>query len=167
MRGWLLDTNVISELRRPRPEPRVTEFVSAQPGEMLFLSDVTLAEIRFGIEQIDDASRRADLNLWLDRSLRPLFAGRILAVDETVFLRWKMLHVAGRRRGHTFSQPDLFIAALALVEQLVVVSRDTREFVAARVPVFDPWSETLHVDGRTLALAPPITLDTLRQARAS
>lgn len=164
MRGWLLDTNVISELRKPRANDNVRAFVAGQPGETLFLSDITLAEIRFGIEQLDDATRRADLNLWLDRTMRPLFEGRILSIGEGVILRWKMLHVAGQKRGPTFSQPDLFIAALAVQEDLVVVSRDTSEFVAAGVPVFDPWSLTLHMGGKVLSLEAPVTLDVVASA---
>lgn len=164
MRGWLLDTNVISELRKPKANDNVRAFVAAQPGDVLFLSDITIAEIRFGIEQLDDPSRRADLNLWLDRTLRPVFEGRILSIGEDAILRWKMLHVAGQKRGHTFSQPDLFIAALAVVEDLVVVSRDTSEFVAAGVPVFDPWLLTLHSGGKQLPLEAPVTLEVLAAA---
>ncbi|PIO97518.1 Ribonuclease VapC [uncultured Pleomorphomonas sp.] len=161
MRGWLLDTNVISELRKPRPDANVKAFIADQPGDTLFLSDITFAEIRFGIERLDDASRRADLNLWLDRTMRPLFAGRVLSIGEDIILRWKMLHVAGQKRGHTFSQPDLFIAAMAVVEDLVVVSRDTSEFIAADVPVFDPWSLALHARGKSFRVAAPVTLETL------
>ncbi len=164
MRGWLLDTNVISELRKPKPNANVQSFIADQPGEALFLSDVTFAEIRFGIEQLDDAGRRADLNLWLDRTMRPLFEGRILSIGEDVVLRWKMLHVAGQKRSHTFSQPDLFIAAMAVVEDLVVVSRDTSEIIAAGIPVFDPWSLTLHARGKAVRIAAPVTLETLSSA---
>ena len=144
MRGWLLDTNVVSELRRPRPDPKVTEFVASQPGELLFTTDVTFGEIRFGIEQLEDAGRRSDVHLWLDRTLRPLFAGRVLAITEDVIVRWKTMVTEGQKRGHTFGQPDLFIAAIAALEDLVVVSRDTDEFVVAGVPVFDPWTSILH-----------------------
>ena len=90
-----------------------------QPGDDLYVTDITFAEIRFGIEQLDDASRRADFNLWLDRTMRPLFDGRILPITEDVILRWKMLQVDGQKRGHTFGQPDLFIAAIAILEGLV------------------------------------------------
>ena len=75
MRGWLLDTNVVSELRKSRPSSAVVEFVAAQPGEALFITEVTFGEIKFGIEQLEDPGRRADIRLWLDRTLRPLFAG--------------------------------------------------------------------------------------------
>lgn len=146
MRGWLLDTNVVSELRKPRPERRVQAFVAAQPAELLFISAITLAEIRYGIERLADGARRQDLTSWLERSLRPLFKERTLEVSEDVVLRWRQFMESGHRRGHTFAQPDLFVAAIAAVEDLVVVSRDTREFVAAAVPILDPWSGTYTAD---------------------
>ena len=99
MRGWLLDTNVVSELRKPKPSPAVAEFVAVQPGELLFTTDVTFAEIRFGIEQLKDASRRADISVWLDRTLRPLFAGRVFSISEDVVVRWKTMAVEGQKRG--------------------------------------------------------------------
>ena len=153
MRGWLIDTNVVSELRRVRPSPKVRAFVAAQPGHLLFTSDVTFAEVRFGIEQMSDAAHRADLVHWLDRTLRPLFDGRVLSVTEEALLRWRLMLEAGRRRGHTFSEPDLLIAALAALADLIVVSRDTSEFIAAGVPVFDPWSWTLQARDRALSLS--------------
>ena len=158
MRGWLLDTNVVSELRKSKPDAKVIAFIAAQPGETLFVSDVTLAEITYGIEQLSDAARRTDLRLWLERNLRPLFAGRILAITEDVIVRWKTMVVQGQRRGHTFGQPDLFIAAIGALHDLVVVSRDVSEFIEAGVPVFDPWSSVLHVGGDKATLKAPATL---------
>ena len=76
MSGWLLDTNVISELRRPRPNARVRAFVAHQALEALFVSTVTFAEIRYGIEMVDDAIRRAELNDWLTDKVRPMFEQR-------------------------------------------------------------------------------------------
>jgi predicted nucleic acid-binding protein len=138
--GWLLDTNILSELRRPRPEPRVTAFVAAQPLDGLFISAVTLAEIRFGIELVADASRRADLIDWLTHKVRPLFDQRVLPVTEDVMFKWRLLVEGGRKGGHTFSQPDLIIAATALEHGLTIVSRDTTQYERARVSVFNPWS---------------------------
>jgi toxin FitB len=155
VRGWLLDTNVVSELRRRRPAAIVAEFVAAQSGESLFSTEITFAEIRFGIEQLPDASRRSDIHLWLDRILRPLFAGRVLAITEDVIVRWKAMVVDGQKRGHTFGQPDLFIAAIAALDDLIVVTRDTSEFIEAGVPVFDPWSSILHALGKGTAIKPP------------
>ena len=115
-------------------------FVAAQPAYLLHLSTVTLAEIRYGIERLEDAARRRDIALWLERTLRPLFAGRTLEVSEDVVLRWRQMLEAGRRRGRTFGQPDLFVAPIAALEDLAVVSRDVAEFVEAGVPVLDPWT---------------------------
>jgi toxin FitB len=159
VRGWLLDTNVVSELRKPKPDSKVINFIAAQPGEMLFVTDVTLAEITYGIEQLGDAARRTDLRLWLERNLRPLFAGRILAVTEDVIVRWKTMVVEGQKRGHTFGQPDLFIAAIAALQGLVVVSRDVSEFVEAGVPVFDPWVSALYFDRRKSMVRTPATVE--------
>jgi predicted nucleic acid-binding protein len=159
VRGWLLDTNVVSELRKSKPDSKVINFISAQPGAMLFVTDVTLAEIVYGVEQLGDAARRTDIRLWLERNLRPLFAGRILAVTEDVIVRWKTMVVEGQKRGHTFGQPDLFIAAIAALQDLVVVSRDVREFTEAGVPVFDPWSSVFHTDGKKAVLKAPATME--------
>ena len=141
MTGWLLDTNILSELRRPRPEPKVVAFVAAQPLESLHISAVTLAEIRFGIELVADANRRAELTDWLAHKVRPMFGQRVLPVTEEIMFKWRLLMEEGRKAGHTFSEPDLIIAATALEHGLTLVSRDTREYERARVPVFDPWTE--------------------------
>ena len=111
MTGWLLDTVVVSELRKPRCDPRVKKWSETQAPERLFLSRVTLAEIRFGIEQVKDVSFRGALATWLNRALQPWFAERILDVDEDVLVEWRRMVARGRAINHTFSQPDLFIAA--------------------------------------------------------
>jgi predicted nucleic acid-binding protein len=80
--GWLLDTNVLSELRRLKPERKVLAFVAAQPLDLLNVSTVTLAEIRFGIELVNDANRRAELNDWLAHKVRPMFKHRVLDVTR-------------------------------------------------------------------------------------
>ena len=139
MTGWLLDTNVLSELRRPRPAQRVLAFVAAQPLELLYVSAVTFAEIRFGIERVADANRRAELGEWLAHKLRPMFDGRVLAVSEDIMFKWRLLVEEGRKAGHTFSQPDLIIAATALHHGLTMVSRDTADYAKTRVPLFNPW----------------------------
>jgi predicted nucleic acid-binding protein len=77
--GWLLDTNVLSELRRPKPDAKAVAFVSAQSLGLLHVSVVTFAEIRFGIESVKDLSRRMELNDWLEHKLRPMFEDRVLA----------------------------------------------------------------------------------------
>ncbi|HYK24783.1 MAG TPA: type II toxin-antitoxin system VapC family toxin [Steroidobacteraceae bacterium] len=140
MTGWLLDTNVLSELRRKKPESRVIEFVETQPLEQLHVSSVSFAEIRFGIERVADARRRDELNEWLAHRMRPMFQQRVLAVTEDILLKWRVLVEEGRKPGHTFSEPDLLIAATALHHGLTIVSRDTSEYERARAPVFNPWA---------------------------
>ncbi|MGJ7582305.1 type II toxin-antitoxin system VapC family toxin [Variovorax sp. RHLX14] len=139
MTGYLLDTNVISELRRPRPNQRVIDFVAAQPLETLHISTVTLEEIRFGIEMVADASRRAELSTWLTHKVRPMFEHRVLPVSEDVMLAWRLLVETRRKTGHTFSQPDLSIAATAAEYGQTVVTRDVSKFAHARVPFVNPW----------------------------
>ena len=139
MNGWLLDTNVLSELRRPRPNAQVRTFIAAQPLEQLFISTVTLAEIRYGIEKVADPIRRAELSDWLEHKVRPMFDERTLGISEDVMFKWRLLVEDGRRAGHTFSQPDLIIAATALHHGLTVVTRDTPDFSLARVQVLNPW----------------------------
>jgi toxin FitB len=150
VRGWLLDTNVVSELRRPKPAAAVAEFVAAQPGELLFTTEVTFGEIRFGIEQLEDAGRRAEIHLWLDRTLRPCSPTASSPLPRTLLCAGKPWWSRD-----TFGQPDLFIAAIAALGDPVVVTRDADEFVAAGVPAFDPWSSILHAhDNGTPIIAP-------------
>jgi len=139
--GWLLDTNILSELRRPKPERKVLAFVATQPLELLYVSAVSFAEIRFGIERLADAGRRAELNDWLALKVRPMFEQRVLAVSEDIMFKWRLLVEDGRKAGHTFSQPDLIIAATALHHGLTVVSRDVSDYRKARVAVLNPWSD--------------------------
>ncbi|HUP61282.1 MAG TPA: type II toxin-antitoxin system VapC family toxin [Thermoanaerobaculia bacterium] len=133
-------TRTLSELRRPKPDANVVRFVSGQPLDSLHVSVVTFAEIRFGIELVKDASRRMELNDWLANKLRPMFENRVLNVTEDVMLKWRLLVESGRKNGHTFSQPDLIIAATALHHGLTIVSRDTSEYEIANVPVLDAWN---------------------------
>jgi predicted nucleic acid-binding protein len=141
--GWLLDANILSELRRPKPEPKVLAFVAALPLDLLYVSAVTLAEIRFGIELVSDANRRAELNDWLAHKVRPMFEQRVLLVSEDIMFKWRLLVEDGRKARHTFSQPDLIIAATALHHGLTVVSRDVSDYQQARVPLLNPWLDPL------------------------
>lgn len=102
--AWLLDTNILSEGRKPKPEPRVTGFYDAQPLNALYISVVSIAEIRFGIELQEDATRRAELNDWLTRTLRPAFARADIAGNGRHTAQ--MADVNGRRpedRTHLFT----------------------------------------------------------------
>ena len=144
MTNWLLDTNILSELRRPKPERKVLAFITAQPLERLYVSTVTFAEIRFGIELLSDAGRRAELNDWLTHKVRPMFEQRVLAISEDVMFKWRLLVELGRKAGYTFSQPDLIIAATALHHGLTIVSRDVSDYQRAHAPVFNPWVDVVN-----------------------
>ena len=143
MTGWLLDTNVLSELRRPKPDRKVVAFISAQPLELLYVSAVPLAEIRFGLEAVTDASRRAELNDWLAHKVRPMFEQRVLPVTEEIMFKWRLLVEDGRKAGYTFSQPDLIIAATALHHGLTVVTRNVSDYERVRARVLNPWVDSL------------------------
>ena len=138
--AWLLDTNVISELRKPNPERKILDFVSATPLSDLYVSIVSLAEIRYGIELSSDPQKRSALQDWLTVKVRPMFdPQRTLPVTEDILLKWRIFMQDGRKCGHTFSQPDLLIAAIAAHHGLTVVSRDRIHFERAGVPLFNPW----------------------------
>ncbi len=110
---------------------------------MLYVSAATIAEIRFGIERIADPSRRAELHEWLTHKVRPMFARRVLAIAEDVMFRLRLMVEEGRKGGHTYSQPDLIIAATAFCHGLTVVTRDVGDYERARVPVLNPWADAI------------------------
>ena len=139
MMAWLLDTNVLSELRRPKPEPRVVDFVASCPLDQLYVNTVTLAEIRFSIELVDEPNRRAELNDWFTHKVRPMFDHRVLQITEDIMLKWRLLVEEGRKSGHTFSQPDLIIAAPAIHHGLTVVTRDRSYYDKTHARVVNPW----------------------------
>jgi toxin FitB len=138
---WLLDTNILSEIRRPKPEPQVLVFIADRPLDELYISTVTLAELRFGIERLDAGERREELSSWLIHTVRPMFDQRVLPVTEDILFRWRVLMEEGRKVGHTYSQPDLIIAATALHHGFTAVTRDRDDFDKAGVAVINPWEE--------------------------
>ena len=140
---YLLDTNVLSELRRTSPNPKVTGFLSSLPIDDLYISIVTIAEIRFGIDILADPVRRAEFSEWLTLTVRPTFDQRILPITEDIMLKWRLLVEEGRKAGHTFSQPDLLIAATAIQHGMVIATRNRRDFEKASVPVVNPWEDDL------------------------
>jgi toxin FitB len=139
MNGWLLDTNIVSELRKTNCHPLVKQWSERQLPQSFYLSTVTLAEIRFGIERTNDEAFRQELTQWLNETLRPWFSDRILPVDEAVILKWRHMVEQGRKQGYTYSQPDLFIGATAALHDLCVVTRNVIDFQKSGGVVFNPF----------------------------
>jgi hypothetical protein len=139
--AWLLDTNILSELRRPKPEQKVVAFVANCPLDQLYISAVTLAEIRFGIELVGEPNRRADLNDWLTNKIRPCLANGLSRLPKTLCSSGGSSSRKAGRWGHTFSQPDLIIAATAIHHGLTLVTRDRSDYDKARVTVINPWDD--------------------------
>ena len=139
MTGYLLDTNVISELKRARPDDRVSAFIAGEPLDRLYLSVVTFAEIRFGIELLADAERRSDLKNWLDNKLRPMFDGRALPITEEILLGWRLII---ERAGNAATCFPIRCARRRIRAHhgLTVVTRNVRDFLEAGVAVIDPWA---------------------------
>src|SRR5689334_4744496 len=101
--AWLLDTNVLSEIGRRKPEPKVLSFIAGCPLTELYISMVTMAELRFGIERLAAGERRDELNRWLMHTVRPMFHERVLPVTEDILFQWRVLMEEGRKAGHTYS----------------------------------------------------------------
>jgi toxin FitB len=139
VRGFLLDTNVISEFGRERPSASVISCLSQLELNSLFVPDVVLAEVRFGITLLKDEPRRMHYDRALRDYIRPMFHDRVLSAGEETWLIWKRLDRAGRARRYTFPQPDLVIAALAEEHDLTVLTRDIAPFQEAGVAFLNPW----------------------------
>jgi predicted nucleic acid-binding protein len=139
MSGFLLDTNCIFELVRPEPEPRVVEWMEAADEATLYLSVLTVGEIRKGLAGLAQGKRRAHLETWLAVELQARFAGRILPMDAAIADRWGLIAAEAKRRGKALPIIDGLLAATALHHNLIVISRDTSDFTNAQVQVFNPW----------------------------
>lgn len=138
---YLLDTCLISELVRARPHAAVPAWIDAQQESHLFLSVLTLGELRKGVERLEDGARRSRLANWLDGDLKVRFSGRLLPVDEDVAERWGIVTADAVAKGVAVPVVDGLIAATALVHGMTVVTRNVDDMQAAGVPVFNPWSE--------------------------
>ena len=139
--GYLLDTNVISELMKARPARPVADWIVSTPEELMHLSVITIGEIRKGIDLLDeDEPRRGALQSWLDHDLRVRFAGRLLPFDEWVAERWGQIEALAKRQRVTLPTIDAQLAATALHHGLTFVTRNTADVRPTGVPLFNPWS---------------------------
>lgn len=134
--SYLLDTNVLSELRRKVPNPQVAQWIEQRPIHSLYLSVLTLGEIRKGVAGVSEPQRQAALLDWLENELPQFFGGRILTIDQAVAERWgRLLAHAGR----PLPVIDSLLAATALQHGLTLVTRNLRDFALPDLEVIDPW----------------------------
>jgi predicted nucleic acid-binding protein len=140
--GFLLDTNVPSELTRPQSDPRVEQWLEDADDERLYLSVVSLGEFLKGITILPEGRRRDELKQWLEGTLRPWFSGRILPVNESIAERWGILAGQCQLRGTPLRVADGFIAATALEHSFTVVTRNVKDFAGLGVSVLNPWETT-------------------------
>jgi len=139
VKGFLLDTNIPSELTYPRPAPQVAQWLKNADNEGLFFSVISLAEICKGIAKVPESKKRAQLQEWLDCTLRPWFAGRILPVTEPIAERMGRWAGEGEASGRTLKIADGLIAATALEHDLTLVTRNVKDFTGFGVPLLNPW----------------------------
>jgi len=137
--GFLLDTNIISALVKPKPEPQVTVWIESVDESLLYLSVLTLGEIRKGIALLRDASRRVALEAWLNSDLALRFAQRILPIDQAVADRWGRITAYASAAKSPLPVIDGLLVATALDHNLTLVTRNTKDVAATGVPVFNPW----------------------------
>ncbi len=135
--SYLLDTNVLSELRRKSPNAGVVEWFTQRPASTLYLSVLTLGELRKGIEGLADTKRRMALTDWLETDLPGFFAGRILSIDTQVADRWGRLVAAA---GRPLPAIDSLLGATAAQHGLSLVTRNERDFAGLGLDVINPWA---------------------------
>ena len=135
----LLNTNVVSEPLRPAPEARVIEWLDAQPLETLYLSAMTVAELRAGVALLPAGRRRDRLHEYLETGVLPSFAGRVLPFDLACTNAYAQVLATARRAGSAIGTADALIAAVASVNGFTVATRDTSPFQAAGLTVINPW----------------------------
>ena len=139
MKGYLVDTNIPSELTREKPDARVVEFLRNVAKEEVFLSVMTIGEICKGIAALPISQRRVMLQDWLDIDVRSWFAGRIFPVTEAIAERWGNLAATAKQRGLTLAVVDGVIAATALHHDLTLVTRNAKDFDRLGIDISNPW----------------------------
>ncbi len=139
MQGYLVDTNVPSELTRETPDARVVAFLRHAGKESLYLSGMTLGEIRKGIDLLPASQHRDALQDWLEVDVRSWYAGRILPVTESIAERWGHLAAHAKQQGIAVKVVDAVIAATALEHGLTVVTRNVKDFAGLGVVLLNPW----------------------------
>lgn len=139
--SYLLDTNVLSEWRRPRPDPGVVKWLRGIYEDELHISAVSVAEIALGAERLPQGKRREELRSWLEQEIVGRFGSRIIGVDQRIAFRWGRIVAMRASAGAPISVMDAFFAATALEQGLTLVTRNDRDFEAVGLTPFNPWQE--------------------------
>lgn len=137
--NFLLDTNVLSEIRRPQPDQLVLTWLDQVDEDRTYLSVITIAEIARGVALMDEGRRRSELAQWLELDLPGRFGDRILKVDTQIALIWGNLLASTRKEGIGLSVMDGWIAATAIAQDLTLVTRNTKDFQNLPLTLLDPW----------------------------
>jgi predicted nucleic acid-binding protein len=136
---FLLDTNVVSETTRPKPNAVVIDWIAAQTAESIFISAITIGELTRGALLLPAGKKRRALLRWIETGIMVEFADRILSVDAAVMERWAQLQATSEQAGRRLPLMDSLLAATALSHGLTLVTRNTADFKGLSVPLFDPW----------------------------
>jgi toxin FitB len=137
---FLLDTNVVSELAKPQPNMSVVRWLHEADEDSLFISVITMAELRFGVRRLAAGARRERLDAWVREQLAERFESRILVVDEEVAEAWGQMMAASEAQGRRMNVMDCFLAATAVVHGVMLVTRNVEDFSGFGGEVLDPWS---------------------------
>ncbi|GLQ12515.1 ribonuclease VapC [Devosia yakushimensis] len=138
--SFLLDTNVLSEIRRPQPDQHVLTWLDQVDEDRTYLSVITIAEIARGVALMDEGKRKSELAQWLELDLPERFGERVLPVDTGTALIWGQLLASTRREGIGLSVMDGWIAATAISRQLTLVTRNIKDFENLPLTLLDPWA---------------------------
>lgn len=138
--SFLLDTCVISELAAKQPDSGLVEWIDSRAEEQLYLSVITIGEIKKGIEKLPDSGRRSELTKWLEEELLVRFKDKILPIDVNVMLVWGALMANLEQQGRKMPAIDSLIAAIAIQGKLDLVTRNVTDFEHSGVPVINPWT---------------------------
>jgi len=137
--NFLLDTNVVSEWVKPHPNPGVVAWLDGMDEDRVFLSAITLAELRYGVERLDEGKRRRRLTEWLEQELTLRFEGRILDVDSAIADRCGKVTARSEVAGRPIGAMDALLAATAEVHQLTMVTHNTSDFSGILKDMLNPW----------------------------
>lgn len=137
--NFLLDTNVLSEVRRPQPDPNVLTWLDQVDEDRVYLSVISIAEIARAVALLESGKRKTELAQWLENDLPIRFGGRVIAVDMPAALVWGQLMAAAKNGGYALSVMDGWIGATAQAKELTLVTRNTKDFENLGIALLNPW----------------------------